>query len=62
MAKAKPKAVEAPTRWEANCMFCGQGITDEGAGFLDHISGRPGCQDAYATWVENLQGDWGGGD
>ena len=64
MANAKPKAAAlvAPTAWEANCHFCGAGISDEGLGFLDHIALQQGCHDLYDSWVENLSGDWGGGD
>lgn len=62
---AKPKgsvAFRVPTTWEAHCLFCGDGIADEGAGFLDHMALKQGCHDQYDQWVENLKGDWGGGD
>lgn len=61
MAKAKPAAMKVPTRWEANCLFCGQGLEDEGAGFLTHMAGKPACHDAYDAWVENLDHDRLGG-
>lgn len=60
MVKTKGKALAA-TQWEANCLFCGDGLRDEGEGFLDHIQGKLACHDAHDAWVENLGRDWLGG-
>lgn len=49
------------SRWEANCLFCGAGLADEGASFLDHMKAAPACRDAYDAWLENLDHDWPGG-
>lgn len=63
MAKPKGSAVfTVPTKWEASCLFCGEGIVDEGEGFLIHMAGKQACHDQYDSWIANLGGDWGGGD
>ncbi|HEV8359175.1 MAG TPA: hypothetical protein VGR28_01840 [Candidatus Thermoplasmatota archaeon] len=58
-----PKLAEAPlrTRWEANCLFCGDQLPDEGPAFLDHVGAKPACHDAYDAWLENLDHDRPGG-
>jgi hypothetical protein len=48
-------------RWDATCLFCGEGLPDEGAGFLDHIGIAPGCETAYRSWLEHLDEDHPGG-
>jgi len=47
---------------EAACMFCGTPLANEGGPFLDHVDQTPGCRAAYRAWLENLNGDWHGGD
>ena len=60
---ATPTGTAAPaTAWEANCMFCGEGLPDEGGGFIDHVAVNIGCHDAYGHWLEELDHDWSGGD
>jgi hypothetical protein len=49
------------TAWEANCLFCGSKLQDEGAAFLSHMTAKPGCHDAYDAWVANLDHDRPGG-
>ena len=62
MPSITPAAVAPRTKWEANRLFCGAGIIDEGAGFLDHVAGKTACHDLYDSWLLNLETDWHGGD
>lgn len=61
MAKPKLTAARKPTAWEANCLFCGTQLHDEGEGFLAHMGATPDCHDAYDAWVANLDLDRPGG-
>jgi hypothetical protein len=49
------------TRWEANCLFCGTGLADEGEAFSTHMQRAPACHDAWVHWVEELDHDRLGG-
>jgi hypothetical protein len=60
MGKKAP-AIAMQTRWEANCLFCGDQIVDEGPGFINHMAAKPDCHNAYDSWVENLDHDRPGG-
>lgn len=52
--------------WESpeTCPFCGGELTDGGAGFIDHIDDRPGCQNEFRDWrsmvASDMSGEWGG--
>jgi hypothetical protein len=52
-----PAIGNVPAARRARCMFCHALIGDEGAGFLDHVKGSPGCQAAYDAWLDNLDHD-----
>ncbi|MBX0295682.1 DUF7501 family protein [Haloarcula nitratireducens] len=46
------------------CPFCGAGLTDGGAGFVDHIEDSPPCEARFESWREQIADDvgseWGG--
>lgn len=46
------------------CPFCGTGLTDGGAGFMDHIDEKPVCANRFAAWreqiVSDIDGEWSG--
>jgi hypothetical protein len=49
-------------RWTdtEHCPFCGDQLTDAGAGFMSHIGDRPHCQSSFETWRRQVAGDMGG--
>lgn len=49
-------------RWEdpERCPFCGAGLVDGGAGFIDHIGASDDCSDAFEDWREGIVDDIGG--
>jgi hypothetical protein len=51
------------TSWSgpATCPFCGAGLADPGAGFVDHIAESPDCERGHADWKSNVAGDLAGG-
>lgn len=52
----------APTSWSDpwTCPFCGSGLTDPGAGFIDHIEEHDDCKSSFEIWRSNLAGDLAG--
>jgi hypothetical protein len=61
MAKPQVLGTVPASRWEANCLFCGDALPDEGIGFIDHMSAKPGCHEAYDHWLEEIDHDHPGG-
>jgi hypothetical protein len=46
------------------CPFCGRGLADGGAGFIDHLIDAPECEERFDAWrervTEDIGGEWGG--
>jgi hypothetical protein len=62
LTMGKPKHAARPmTAWEANCLFCGEGLADEGEAFYRHMGSHPGCHDAFEHWIEEIAHDHPGG-
>jgi hypothetical protein len=53
---------EGTTDWETPdyCPFCGTGLRDGGAGFMEHIEDAPTCRERFQVWRENVASDVGG--
>lgn len=45
------------------CPFCGTGIPDAGAGFIDHIRAdeNTACREQFNQWRNNIANDMAGG-
>jgi hypothetical protein len=41
------------------CPFCGERLTDGGAGFVDHAEANPECMARFEDWRENVADDVG---
>lgn len=60
-------SVETPETPEPNwtdttsCPFCGEHLSDPGAGFIDHVSESPECERGFEAWRTNVGGDMRGG-
>lgn len=54
------------TTWAdpSTCPFCGDELSDPGAGFVDHIDEQTDCELGFEQWRENiasdLSGEWSG--
>jgi len=50
------------TNWEDHqaCPFCGEGLRNGGAGFLEHAAENANCQTRFDEWRENVAGDVNG--
>ena len=48
--------------WEGNetCPFCGDTLSDPGAGFIDHTRVSPYCRGAFDIWRGRVANDIGG--
>lgn len=42
------------------CPFCGEALTDGGAGFVDHTGDSPRCRERFEAWKEQVRDDVGG--
>ncbi|MFC4356921.1 hypothetical protein ACFO0N_03045 [Halobium salinum] len=42
------------------CPFCGDQLTDAGAGFIDHIDEEPTCESSFESWRTQVAGDMDG--
>jgi hypothetical protein len=49
------------TRWEANCMFCGEELANQDVAWYEHMHARPACHEAWDHWVEEIGHDHPGG-
>lgn len=61
MATNSRSNVAAPV-WgvPTDCPFCGEGLADGGAAFMDHIAESPSCEAGFERWRGNVAGDVGG--
>ncbi|MFC6724732.1 hypothetical protein ACFQE1_10165 [Halobium palmae] len=52
----------ARPRWTdpERCPFCGDELTDGGAGFVFHIGEAPSCESRFETWRQRVGGDMSG--
>lgn len=55
-------AVNTTTEWTdpVTCPFCGDQLSDPGAGFMEHIDENAECENGFDLWRENLAGDLAG--
>ncbi|MFW6385263.1 MAG: DUF7501 family protein [Halodesulfurarchaeum sp.] len=55
----KPNEVSV---WDGNntCPFCGVGLSDPGAGFIDHTKASPYCRGAFDVWRDRVASDMSG--
>lgn len=42
------------------CPFCGERLTDAGAGFMSHVDESSTCRERFDAWRENVADDVGG--
>ena len=43
-----------------HCPFCGTGLRDGGAGFVEHVETAETCRERFEAWLANIRGDMGG--
>lgn len=43
------------------CPFCGTGLADPGAGFIDHLDDSDTCERGFDEWRQQIAGDMKGG-
>jgi hypothetical protein len=56
-------STNTPTNWTDShtCPFCETRLSSPGAGFVDHLSEDPACQNGFTVWRERVGGDLKGG-
>ncbi|MFC6614502.1 hypothetical protein ACFQAS_05955 [Halopenitus salinus] len=56
-----PSTTPTPNWSDPNdCPFCGEPLSDPGAGFVDHLAESDACEAGFDDWRENVAGDMGG--
>ena len=45
------------------CPFCGEGLSDPGVGFIDHLDESSACRERFEEWreyvTEDIGSEWG---